>query len=111
MPPADYKHSLKLLNDFKSFMPHIPTKSGLMLGLGETDEEIMAVLRDLREHQVEMLTIGQYLQPSVGHHPVMRYVSPENFKVFEQTALELGFSHAACGPMVRSSYHAERHVF
>ena len=89
-------------------MPHIPTKSGLMLGLGETDEEIMAVLRDLREHQVEMLTIGQYLQPSVGHHPVMRYVSPENFKVFEQTALELGFSHAACGPMVRSSYHADQ---
>ena len=107
-PGADYKHSLKLLNDFKSFMPHIPTKSGLMLGLGETDEEIMAVLRDLREHQVEMLTIGQYLQPSVGHHPVMRYVSPEDFKVFEQTALELGFSHAACGPMVRSSYHADQ---
>lgn len=79
-----------------------------MLGLGETDEEIMTVLHDLREHQVEMLTIGQYLQPSIGHHPVMRYVPPEGFKVFERTALDMGFSHAACGPMVRSSYHADQ---
>ena len=79
-----------------------------MLGLGETDEEIMEVLRDLREHHVEMLTIGQYLQPSIGHLPVMRYVTPEGFKIFEQAALEMGFSHAACGPMVRSSYHADQ---
>jgi lipoic acid synthetase len=106
-PGADYANSLKLLKDFKADFPHIPTKSGLMLGLGETDEEIMQVLRDLREHHVEMLTIGQYLQPSTGHLPVMRYVTPEGFKVFERAALELGFSHAACGPMVRSSYHAD----
>ena len=107
-PGADYANSLKLLKDFKAQFPHIPTKSGLMLGLGETDEEIMQVLRDLREHDVEMLTIGQYLQPSIGHLPVMRYVTPEGFKIFEQAALEMGFSHAACGPMVRSSYHADQ---
>ncbi|MEK7302788.1 MAG: lipoyl synthase, partial [Pseudomonadota bacterium] len=107
-PGADYANSLKLLQDFKAGFPHIPTKSGLMLGLGETDEEIMEVLRDLREHHVEMLTIGQYLQPSTGHLPVMRYVTPEGFKIFEQAALEMGFSHAACGPMVRSSYHADQ---
>lgn len=107
-PGADYANSLKLLKDFKADFPHIPTKSGLMLGLGEADEEIMDVLRDLREHHVEMLTIGQYLQPSIGHLPVMRYVTPEGFKVFEQAALEMGFSHAACGPMVRSSYHADQ---
>ena len=107
-PGADYANSLKLLKDFKADFPHIPTKSGLMLGLGETDEEIMDVLRDLREHNVEMLTIGQYLQPSIGHLPVMRYVTPQGFKVFEQAALEMGFSHAACGPMVRSSYHADQ---
>ncbi|MGV8711051.1 MAG: lipoyl synthase, partial [Nitrosomonas sp.] len=107
-PGADYAHSLKLLKDFKLLFPNIPTKSGLMLGLGETDEEIIEVLRDLREHNVEMLTIGQYLQPSIGHLPVMRYVTPENFKKFEQAAFEMGFSHAACGPMVRSSYHADQ---
>lgn len=106
-PGADYAHSLKLLKDFKADFPQVPTKSGLMLGLGETDEEILEVLRDLREHQVEMLTIGQYLQPSTGHLPVMRYVTPEAFKVFEKAALAMGFSHAACGPMVRSSYHAD----
>lgn len=107
-PGADYAHSLKLLNDFKTDFPQVPTKSGLMLGLGETDEEILEVLRDLREHNVEMLTIGQYLQPSTGHLPIMRYVTPEGFKAFEQAALEMGFSHAACGPMVRSSYHADQ---
>lgn len=107
-PGADYANSLQLLKDFKADFPHIPTKSGLMLGLGETDEEIMDVLRDLREHNVEMLTIGQYLQPSIGHLPVMRYVTPEGFKVFEQAAFAMGFSHAACGPMVRSSYHADQ---
>jgi lipoic acid synthetase len=106
-PGADYANSLKLLKDFKMQFPHIPTKSGLMLGLGETDEEILQVLRDLREHNVEMLTIGQYLQPSIGHLPVMRYVTPDGFKAFERAALEMGFSHAACGPMVRSSYHAD----
>jgi len=107
-PGADYVHSLKLLKDFKDRFPEIPTKSGLMVGLGETDEEILGVLRDLREHQVEMLTVGQYLQPSIGHLPVLRYVTPKGFKTFEQSALELGFSHAACGPMVRSSYHADQ---
>tara|TARA_R110002073_G_scaffold74492_4_gene182050 strand:- start:359 stop:1303 length:945 start_codon:yes stop_codon:yes gene_type:complete len=107
-PGADYAHSLKLLKDFKADFPHVPTKSGLMLGLGETDEEILEVLRDLREHNVDMLTIGQYLQPSTGHLPVMRYVAPEGFKEFEKAAVEMGFSHAACGPMVRSSYHADQ---
>lgn len=107
-PGADYANSLKLLKDFKSDFPYIPTKSGLMLGLGETDEEIMEVLHDLRRHNVEMLTIGQYLQPSIGHLPVMRYVTPEGFKTFEHAALAMGFSHAACGPMVRSSYHADQ---
>jgi len=107
-PGADYIHSLQLLKDFKAAFPHIPTKSGLMLGLGETNEEIIEVMRDLRAHQVDMLTVGQYLQPSKGHHPVMRYVSPEDFKTFERIATNLGFSHAACGPMVRSSYHADQ---
>ena len=107
-PGADYAHSLKLLKDFKAAFPAIPTKSGLMLGLGETDSEIIEVLRDLREHNVDMLTIGQYLQPSIGHLPVMRYVSPEGFKEFERMAIEMGFSNAACGPMVRSSYHADQ---
>jgi lipoic acid synthetase len=107
-PGADYVHSLKLLQDFKARFPAIPTKSGLMLGLGETDEEILEVLRDLRKHAVEMLTIGQYLQPSAGHLPVLRYVPPAGFKEFERTAMAMGFSHAACGPMVRSSYHADQ---
>lgn len=106
-PGADYQHSLKLLKDFKDRFPAIPTKSGLMLGLGETDAEILAVLQDLRAHDVEMLTIGQYLQPSIGHLPVKRYVSPEGFKAFEQAAHDMGFTNAACGPMVRSSYHAD----
>jgi lipoic acid synthetase len=107
-PGADYVHSLKLLQDFKTRFPSIPTKSGLMLGLGETDEEILEVLRDLRKHAVEMLTIGQYLQPSTGHLPVLRYVPPEGFKELERAAVAMGFSHAACGPMVRSSYHADQ---
>ena len=107
-PGADYRHSLKLLQDFKAGFPDIPTKSGLMVGLGETDDEIVEVMRDLREHDVEMLTIGQYLQPTRGHLPVLRYVEPAQFKVFEQRAAELGFRHAACGPLVRSSYHADQ---
>ena len=107
-PGADYRNSLKLLKDFKSRFPGIPTKSGLMLGLGETDEEIMEVMRDLREHHVDMLTLGQYLQPSIHHLPVLRYVEPALFKMFERRALDTGFAHAACGPLVRSSYHADQ---
>ncbi len=106
-PGADYAHSLKLLRDFKARHPDIPTKSGLMVGLGETDQEIHDVMRDLRSHDVDMLTIGQYLQPSGAHLPVLRYVTPEQFKAFETAAHELGFRQAACGPMVRSSYHAD----
>ncbi len=106
-PGADYAHSLKLLKDFKARHPNIPTKSGLMVGLGETDEEILEVMRDLRTHDVDMLTIGQYLQPSGAHLPLLRYVTPDQFKAFEQAALEMGFKQAACGPMVRSSYHAD----
>ena len=107
-PGSDYAHSLKLLQDFKARLPGIPTKSGLMVGLGETDDEIVDVIRDLRAHDVDMLTVGQYLQPSAGHLPVLRYVEPAVFERFEREALALGFSHAACGPMVRSSYHADR---
>jgi lipoic acid synthetase len=106
-PGADYAHSLKLLRDFKVRFPDIPTKSGLMLGLGETDEEVLRVMSDLRTHGVNMLTIGQYLQPSDGHLPVLRYAPLESFTMFEQAAMEMGFSHAACGPMVRSSYFAD----
>ena len=106
-PGADYAHSLKLLKDFKARQPGIPTKSGLMVGLGETDEEILEVMRDLRAHDVDMLTIGQYLQPSGAHLPLLRYVTPEQFQMFEKAALEMGFKQAACGPMVRSSYHAD----
>jgi lipoic acid synthetase len=106
-PGADYAHSLKLLKDFKLRFQHIPTKSGLMLGLGETDEEVLEVMRDLRAHDVSMLTIGQYLQPSDGHLPVLRYAPLESFTMFEQAAKNMGFSHAACGPMVRSSYFAD----
>ncbi len=107
-PGSDYAHSLRLLQEFKARRPGIPTKSGLMLGLGETDEEIIEVMRDLRAHGVDMLTIGQYLQPTVHHLPVLRYVHPDGFAVFEQAAREMGFLHAAIGPMVRSSYHADR---
>ena len=107
-PGADYAHSLKLLKEFKVHHPGIPTKSGLMVGLGETDDEILAVMRDLRDHAVEMLTLGQYLAPSGHHLPVTRYVHPDMFKVFEQEAAAMGFHHAACGPMVRSSYHADQ---
>ena len=106
-PGADYAHSLQLLKGFKVRFPHVPTKSGLMLGLGETDEEVLQVMRDLRAHDVGMLTIGQYLQPSDGHLPVLRYAPPETFARFELAAREMGFAHAACGPMVRSSYFAD----
>jgi lipoyl synthase len=107
-PGSDYRHSLTLLKDFKARFPAIPTKSGLMVGLGETDEEIVAVMHDLRAHEVNMLTIGQYLQPSAHHLPVLRYVEPEAFRKFAHHADEMGFTHAACGPLVRSSYHADR---
>jgi len=107
-PGADYAHSLKLLKDFKTRFPHIPTKSGLMVGLGETDEEILEVMHDMRAHDIDMLTIGQYLAPSNSHLPVRRYVHPDTFKMFEAKAYEMGFTHAAVGAMVRSSYHADQ---
>ncbi|MEY2889136.1 MAG: hypothetical protein RIQ30_733 [Pseudomonadota bacterium] len=107
-PGSDYAHSLKLLMDFKARFPQIPTKSGLMVGLGETDEEILEVMQDMRAHHIDMLTIGQYLAPSNHHLPVLRYVHPDTFKEFEQKAYAMGFSHAAVGAMVRSSYHADQ---
>jgi lipoic acid synthetase len=107
-PGSDYHTSLQLLQRFKERFPAVPTKSGLMVGLGETDEEIVEVMRDLRRHGVDMLTIGQYLAPSTHHLPVLRYVTPDGFKTFEARATELGFTHAAVGAMVRSSYHADR---
>jgi lipoic acid synthetase len=107
-PGSDYAHSLKLLKDFKARFPHIPAKSGLMVGLGETDEEILQVMRDLRAHNVDMLTIGQYLQPSAHHLPVLRYVEPAIFEMYSAEAERMGFNHAASGPLVRSSYHADQ---
>ena len=107
-PGADYSNSLNLFKLFKDRQPGILTKSGLMVGLGETDEEIVAVMRDLRAHGVDMLTIGQYLQPSAHHLPVTRYVEPAVFDEFAREAQRMGFTHAACGPLVRSSYHADQ---
>jgi len=107
-PGSDYAHSLKLLKDFKARFPQIPTKSGLMVGLGETDEEILDTMRDLRAHDVDMLTIGQYLQPSGHHLPVLRYVEPKVFDMYAAEAERMGFNHAASGPLVRSSYHADQ---
>ena len=107
-PGSDYQFSLNLLKRFKDAVPDVPTKSGLMVGLGETDEEILGVMRDLRTHGVDMLTIGQYLAPSGHHLPVRRYVHPDTFKMFETEAGKMGFSHAAVGAMVRSSYHADQ---
>ena len=106
-PGADYQWSLTLLQKFKQQHPALPTKSGIMLGLGETLEQVQATLRDLRTHAVEMVTIGQYLQPTAHHHPVMRYWTPEEFKQLEDYGYSLGFSHVASGPLVRSSYHAD----
>jgi lipoic acid synthetase len=106
-PGSDYAYSLNLLKRFKEYAPHVPTKSGLMVGLGETDEEILQVMQDLRDHGVDMLTIGQYLAPSTHHLPVRRYVHPDVFKMFEERAKDMGFTHAAVGPLVRSSYHAD----
>ncbi|HEX9626288.1 MAG TPA: lipoyl synthase [Acidiferrobacterales bacterium] len=108
-PGADYRWSLKLLAEFKARHPRVPTKSGLMVGLGESDEEIVAVMRDLRAHGCDLLTIGQYLQPSRDHHlPVQRYVTPEQFDAFAAIGAGLGFRNVASGPLVRSSYHAEQ---
>jgi lipoyl synthase len=106
-PGSDYAHSLKLLEEFKKRVPDVPTKSGLMVGLGEEDDEIVQVMRDLRAHDVDMLTIGQYLAPSTHHFPVQRYVHPDSFARFEREAKEMGFSHAASAPLVRSSYYAD----
>ncbi len=106
-PGSDYQFSLNLLRKFKPLHPQVPTKSGIMVGLGETDEEILKTMQDMRDHQIDMLTIGQYLAPSMSHLPVRRYVHPDTFKMFEARAYEMGFSHAAVGAMVRSSYHAD----
>ncbi len=107
-PGSDYLWSLRLLKEFKAIFPQIPTKSGLMLGLGETNEEIIAVMEDLRKHDVDLLTLGQYLQPSRYHSPVERYVTPEEFNELGEVARSMGFSNVASGPLVRSSYHADR---
>ncbi|MDG6881819.1 Lipoyl synthase [Phocoenobacter uteri] len=106
-PGANYEWSLKLLKEFKAMFPNIPTKSGLMVGLGESNEEILTVMEDLRKNGVTMLTLGQYLQPSRHHLPVDRYVHPDEFDDFREKAEQMGFEHAACGPFVRSSYHAD----
>ena len=107
-PGSDYAHSLKLLAQFKQRVPGVPTKSGLMVGLGETDDEIVQTMRDMRAHQIDMITIGQYLAPTRHHLPVRRYVHPDTFARFEAQAYELGFTHAAVGALVRSSYHADQ---
>ncbi len=107
-PGADYQFSLNLLKKFKDLCPDVPTKSGLMVGLGESDEEILLVMQDLRAHGVNMLTVGQYLAPSSSHLSVKRYVHPDTFKMLEAQAYAMGFSHAAVGAMVRSSYHADQ---
>jgi lipoyl synthase len=107
-PGSDYAFSLNLLKKFKAMFPAVPTKSGLMVGLGETDEEILQVMRDMRAHGIDMLTIGQYLAPSTSHLTVKRYVHPDTFKMFEAEAYKMGFTHAAVGAMVRSSYHADQ---
>jgi lipoic acid synthetase len=106
-PGSDYRWSLTLLQRFKQAQSDVPTKSGLMLGLGETIDEVIEVMEDLRDHDVDMLTLGQYLQPSQHHLPVERYVDPNEFDMLYETAMQMGFKHVASGPMVRSSYHAD----
>jgi lipoic acid synthetase len=106
-PGADYNWSLQLLKRFKEQHPNLPTKSGIMLGLGETLDQVHRTLNDLRDHAVDMVTIGQYLQPTAHHHPVLRYWTPQEFKDLEEYGMALGFEHVASGPMVRSSYHAD----
>jgi lipoic acid synthetase len=107
-PGADYDWSLDLLKRFKAQHPDVPTKSGIMLGLGETLEQVEETLNDLRAHDVDMVTIGQYLQPTAHHHPVLRYWTPEEFKAIEELGYRIGFQHVASGPLVRSSYHADQ---
>ena len=107
-PGADYQHSLQLLASYKQRRPDVLTKSGIMVGVGENDDEVLSVMQDLRRHQVDMITIGQYLQPSNSHLPVLRYVTPEQFALWEKEAYNMGFKHAAIGAMVRSSYHADK---
>jgi lipoic acid synthetase len=107
-PGSDYAFSLNLLKKFKALFPNVPTKSGMMVGLGETDEEILTSMQDMRDHGIDMLTLGQYLAPSSHHLQVKRYVHPDTFKMFEERAYAMGFTHAAAGPMVRSSYHADQ---
>lgn len=109
-PGANYDWSLKVLQDFKQRFPKVPTKSGIMLGLGETQEQVIECMQDLRDHDVDLLTVGQYLQPSAHHHPVMAYWTPQQFDEIGELAKEMGFKHVASGPMVRSSYHAENLV-
>ena len=106
-PGADYTHSFELLKRYKALRPDLATKYGIMVALGENDEEVREVMLDMREYNIDMITIGQYLQPTDGHLPVLRYVSPQMFKTFETEALDMGFKHAAVGAMVRSSYHAD----
>jgi lipoyl synthase len=103
---ARYERSLEMLAYAKTLAPGIPTKSGLMLGLGERADEVLATMRDLREHRVDILTIGQYLQPSPKHLPIVRYVTPAEFADFRRAGVEMGFTHVESGPLVRSSYHA-----
>jgi lipoic acid synthetase len=107
-PGADYQWSLQLLQAFKARQPQVPTKSGIMLGLGETRDQVEQTLRDLRQHEVDLVTIGQYLQPTGHHHPVLRYWTPDEFRDLENLAYQLGFTHVASGPLVRSSYHADQ---
>jgi lipoic acid synthetase len=106
-PGADYQWSLDLLKRFKAQHPDVPTKSGIMLGLGETMEQVLETMRDLRAHDVDMITIGQYLQPTAHHHPVVRYWTPDEFEALRVAGEEMGFGHVASGPLVRSSYHAD----
>ncbi len=106
-PGADYHWSLELLQKFKQQHRGLPTKSGIMLGLGESRAQVQVAMQDLRAHQVDMITVGQYLQPTAHHHPVMRYWTPDEFSEIEQAGYQLGFSHVASGPLVRSSYHAD----
>lgn len=107
-PGSDFAWSLKLLQEYKKLRPDVLTKSGLMLGLGETNEEVIEVMKDMRAHDIDMITLGQYLQPSRNHLAVERFVHPDEFKMLADVARELGFTHVASGPLVRSSYHADQ---
>ncbi|MGS5828317.1 lipoyl synthase, partial [Acinetobacter baumannii] len=110
-PGSDYQHSLNLLKMFKEYCPDIPTKCGLMVGIGETEEEVIALLDDLRAHDVDYVTIGQYLQPSKQHAPIDRFVTPEEFERYAEHGRKLGFRNIWSAPMVRSSYFADRQYY